>query len=360
MAIGIVPFVAVLGLVMDYGEAAVCKGKMQRAVDSAALAGAGALPDTTAGDRAAMMADRNYAIYDDLDVSFGTEEITVSMERDVPTRFMRIFGKNEVPVRVTAKAEKPQPVGKVTGHLMPFCIINPNTNYDEDDDLVPSNWGKRFILQFGEDNLLIQDWANGDLPVGEDAPGIDPDYSKNNSEGWRAALRLDLQALGMDIGGADAFIYNFLNGYLGTIGINDIVPVLTGNMTGPVADTRAERLFGEEDFEFPNFDPEKDFDMARVVHVPIISLLDEGSTTDRYTIDDYYAGGDWDHTYVIIDGFAPFYILTYEEMGDVDGDGKAKDSNWIVGYFIPGTRAPIHSDGGGSDMGMMTVPKLIN
>jgi len=362
LALGFVPFVAVMGLVLDYGEGVWCRTNMQKAVDAAALGGACFLPNASAGEKAAELADLNYDKYDNRQISFGSEKITVSMTRNVPTHFMRIFGQNDIPINVHATAIKPQPVGSIKGNMMPFCIINPNTNNDPNDDLTPAKWGKKFILQYGEDNKVIQDWANGNLGVGIDAPGIPVDYSKNNSEGWRAALRLDLsQFVDPIIGGASAFAYNFVNGYPGTIDIGDIIPTLTGNMTGPVFNPRAERLLGEEDLDFSNFNPDLDYNLGRVVYVPIVSLLDNGSTTDRYSMDDYYAGMDWDHTNVIVDGFAPFYLLTDKEQGDVNGDGKKIDKDWITGYFIPGTRAPIHSDeGGGSNFGLTTLPKLLD
>ena len=361
LALGFVPLVAVMGLVIDYGDAVWCRTNMQKAVDSAALGGASFLPNATAGEKAARLADLNYDKYDNSDVSFTNEQITVTMSRDVPTRFMRLFGQRDIPVNVHATAVKPLPVGSIKGKMMPFCLINPNINNDPNDDLTPAKWGKRYILQLGEDNLIIQDWANGDLPIGVNAPDAPPG-AKNNSEGWRGALRLDLQPyINPWFGGASAFAYNFLNGWPGTAGIGDIVPVETGNMAGPVFTTRQERLQGEEDYSFSNFNPDQDYNLDRVVYVPIVSLLISGSTTQRYTIDDYYAGLDWDHSQVIIDGFAPFYLLTGAEQGDVNGDNKNNDKDWVTGYFIPGTRAPIHSEeGGGSNFGLTTLPKLVD
>jgi len=362
LVMAVVPVMAVLGLVIDYGSAVVCRTQMQKAVDAAALAGAALIPLDSAHGQAKDIAGNNYSAYDDVVLTVGSDTVTVAMSRDVPTYFMKIFGRNSVAVSVSATAIKPGPVGSLTGYMMPFCIINPNTNNDPADDLENWRWGKRYILQFGDDNLVIQDWANGDLPVGEDAPDIPEDYSKNNSEGWRSALGMDMTGFGLgDIGGADAFMYSFEHGYPGIISVGDLVPTETGNMVGGIMEPRANRLLGEEDYLFENFDPIRDYLMGRVIHVPIVSLLRENSTTERYTIDDYYAGEDWEHKQVIVDGFAPFYLLTYEEMGDVDGDGKAKDKSWIVGKFVPGTRTPTHSDGGGdSDFGMKTIPKLID
>jgi len=351
-----------LAVVVDLAHLEIVKGRMQSTADAAALAGAQYLPDEyTARAKALTLCNDNgfsptkNTITTELSQQY-TNGYEVGIARDIPGL---IYGKwFTFHPRVVATAIKGPPPCSLVGHLMPFAIINPNINYDSRDNLDPDNWGKRYILLFGEENLLIQDWANGDLPVGDDAPGIDPDYSKNNSEGWRAALRLDLSGFN-ELGGSDAFVYNFLNGWPGEATVGDILPVLTGNKAGPVGNTRDTRLQDEEDFSFSNFDPNRDYAMARVVHVPIVSLLHEGSTTERYTIEDYYAGADWEHTYVIIDGFAPFYLLTFNEMGDVDGDGVAKDKDWLVGYYIPGTKIPMYSETGCEDYGVVTWARLV-
>lgn len=360
LAIAIVPFVAILGLVIDYGSAVVCRSRMQKAVDAGALAGAAYLPNTNAPDKAAEVAIVNYSKSDGYEVNINGDEITVTMKRSVPTSFMKIFGQNSLAVGVTATAIKPLSPSKIVGHMMPFCLINPNNNLDEDDDLVPSNWGKKYILFYGEDNLVVQDWANGNIGVGEQSPLIEEALAKNNSMGWRSALTLDLSALG--IGGAEAMLYSYVNGYPGEIEIDDLVPTETGNTASVPMNGTKERLFGEEDYLFENFDPDYDYDIKRVIFVPIVTLLMDGSTTEPYTIDHYIAGTghDWNKHYVRIDGFAPFYLLTDEEQGDVDGDGAAKDKGWITGYYIPGTRAPSGSSGGGADFGTKVIPKLVN
>jgi len=352
LAMAIIPFVAVLGLVIDYGNAVACRSKMQKAVDAGALAGAAYLPQTNAPDKAAEVAIVNYTESDDYEVSINGDEITVTMKRSVPTSFMKIFGQNSIDVGVIATAVKPLSPSKIVGHLMPFCMINPNNNLDPDDDLVPSNWGKRYILFYGEDNLLIQDWANGNIGVGEQSPLLEEALAKNNSMGWRSALTLDLSAMG--IGGAEAMLYSYVNGYPGEIEIGDTIPTETGNTVSVPLNGTVERLRGEEDYLFENFDPDYDYDINRVIFVPIISLLKENTSTIRYTIEDYLAGHDWNKHFVIVDGFAPFYLLTNEEQGDV------KDKDWITGYYIPGTRAPSGSSGGGADFGTKVVPKLVH
>ena len=109
-AMGIMPFVAVTGLVIDYGEAVSCKTKMQKAVDAAALAGAAYTEAEYGRVKAEELAETNYTLYDEYDVVMNGAEVIVSMKRDLPTRFMRLLGKNSSYVEVKAKAIKPEPV----------------------------------------------------------------------------------------------------------------------------------------------------------------------------------------------------------------------------------------------------------
>ena len=360
MVIALPVLLICLSLVVDLAGLEITKGRMQAANDAAALAGATWLPDEVEALRQCMVLTKDNGFEngagDVIVTGACSDKFPDGYQVDIEKEYSTFIFNYTFQILTTATAIKGPPPCYLEGHLMPFCIINPNTNHDPRDDLSPGKWGKRYILLFGEENLLIQDWANGNLPVGEDAPGTGPDYSKNNSEGWRAALRLDLT--GFDIGGADAFTYNFLNGWPGKAEIGDHLPVETGNIAGPVFITRDERLCGEEDFDFNNFDPNRDYNMKRVVHIAVVSLL-RNDLSGRYTIDDYYAGRDWNHKYVIIDGFAPFYLLTLNEMGDVDGDGQAKDKDWIVGLYIPGTRIPMFSYKGCDDYGAVTWARLV-
>lgn len=353
LVIGIVPCVAVMGLVVDYGEATICANKMQRAVDAAALAGASFLPGSNAQHKAEELAEANYGDYDNYDVIIDTDNVTVTMDRAVPTRFMRLFGRDIVPVAVHATAVKGLPLAEDTGNLMPFSMINPNGNDDPYDDLVPSNWGKEYLLFFGEDNIIVQDWANGDDPP--------PFNGGGNSMGWRGAMGLQLDGNYGPVGGANAFRQNFTEGWVGTSALDDVIPMKHGNMSGPTSQGREERLFGEEDELFDNFLPRRDYNMGRVVIVPIVSLLQNGSGTERFTVEMYDNGDTWDNQNVILDGFAPFWILTQEEQGDVDGDNNPNnDGDWVVGKYIPGTRAPDGSIGGSGGYGAITAPKLID
>ena len=362
LAIGIVPLVAALGLVIDYGSAVSCSNKMQRAVDAAALAGASYFSESNAQEIAEELAETNYAEYDNYEVTVTGNQINVIMERAVPTKFMRIFGHNTMDVAVSAAAVGSLPVSKVKDNIMPFCLVNPGTNGDPQDDLTPDKYGREYIIFYGEDNIIIQDWAKGygDVPFNGNWEGLkdDPGY-KNNSMGWRGALDLDEDGT-LDGSGANSFRTNFANGWPGSADIGDVIPAEMGNMSGPTSQGREDRLLGEEDELFGNFNPRTDYDMGRVVVVPIVSLLIDGSEDERLTWDMYNNGDAWEHKSVIIDGFAPFWIQTEDEQGNVDGDNnKNNDGDWVVGYYIPGTRIT-GGTSGGSGMGGTTPPRLID
>ena len=361
MCIAIVPFLAMMGLVIDYGHAAVERNKMQKAVDAAALGGAAALPGTgyyatpysgTSEGKATQLCEANYPDADGFDIVVANPTVKVDMKRGVSTFFMRLFGKHELDVTVTATALRGSPMGANTGHMMPFSIINPNTNDDPLDDLVPSNWGKEYILAYGSPNIAPQDWENGDLPAPPSPKGV------GSGQGWRGALRLNSDGTTGGSGASD-FRDVLINGWDGTAETDDIIPVLTGNIDGPIRQGRESRLDGEEGLQFGDFDLDKGFIHNRIILVPIVSLIVDGTVNDRLSVEDFRNGIDWDHSNVILDGFATFWLQTASEQGDVNGDGNFGDEDYITGIFIPGTRVPTGSEGGGDYYGSVTPPRLI-
>jgi len=347
VAILIVVLLIFTSIVVDIGYIAIIKNKMQMSVDSAALAGATYLPFGTAYDKAVSSLDNNYSGYDNFAISIDDPYVTVSLTDTVDHFFAKVIRSN-TELTVDATAIRRQPISVLSTGLMPFFIINPNTNYDPDDDLKLSNYGKRYILIYGEDNISIQDWANGNLPFWEE---FQNSHLKNNSEGWRDILRVDGN-------GASAFYESFVNGSQRQSDIGDTEEIETGNVVGPKFKARKDRLTGEEDLDFYEFNPRTDAGLKRVIFVPVISILKE-NLTDIFTIDDYFADEDWEHRYVIIDGYAPFWLLTEQENGDVDGDGKPNDKAWLVGKYIPGVYAPRGSKPGGPDFGLYAPPRLV-
>lgn len=367
-AIGLVPIVGAAGLVMDYGNAAAARSKMQKAADAGALAGAGTLPwDGTVNvyqDPEAIARDvieANYSKYDSYSVDVSNPTVTVEMQRDVPTFFMRVFGRTSIDVGVRAVAQRGTTMGKNTGNIMPFAIINPNTNNDPSDDLYEWNFGREYILAYDSPNIMVQDWANGDDPPPENPGNGNGNGGGGNSMGWRSALRFNSN--GGFGGGANDFRETFKNGWPGTAEINDVLPVKTGNIAGPIEQGRETRLSGEGGLTFNGYDTDKGFVHNRVILVPIVSLLVDGSTSQRFTIDMFYAGEKWEHNDVILDGFAAFWLLTEDEQGDVDGNGNLNDGDWIVGKFLWKVRVPTGSEGGGSPddyYGLITPARLID
>ena len=66
---------------------------------------------------------------------------------------------------------------------------------------------------------------------------------------------------------------------------------------------------------------------------------------------------------VVVDGFAPFFLLTTGEQGDVDGDGNPNtDEDWLVGYFIPGVTINdyLPPEDGSTEFGLYSAPRLID
>ena len=76
---------------------------------------------------------------------------------------------------------------------------------------------------------------------------------------------------------------------------------------------------------------------------------------------DFNNSAGWDTHNVVVDGFAPFFLLgegEYEHM--IDGGGNKND--WLVGYFIPGTQTDHFMNPGGvvPDWGLHCPPRLID
>ena len=151
-----------------------------------------------------------------------------------------------------------------------------------------------------------------------------------------------------------------MNGYDGTLDIGDSIPTKTGNIDNPIYLAKRD-LLGDNPIAWEDFDPDIHADSSRVVMVPIVHL-NNATRQDQYTMPDYYNGAAWEHEYVVIDGFAPFFLLTIEEQGDMDGDGSADDRDWMVGYYIPGveTRNFLPSVPGDNEFGVYCPPRLID
>lgn len=114
IGLAIVPLAIALGLVIDSARSYTAHNRLQGAVDAAALAGANSteIDEESIEETATMFFESNYAddylgggltsfsaVYDE-----DSGEITVSAEVLLPTTFMRVAGKDNVVIDVTASA----------------------------------------------------------------------------------------------------------------------------------------------------------------------------------------------------------------------------------------------------------------
>lgn len=341
------------GLALDWGRGVWCKTRMKRAADSAALAGVSFLPNCyVAWQHAFDMVNANYGVPGDATYTPIGNQYRVELSDTIPTFFMRLFGHDTMEVGVSSTAVALRPVNGLRGGAFPFAIINPNLNFDPTDDLIPSNYGRPYIIMYGEDNVMVPDWANGSLPV--------PPPSEGTSRGWRGALGLEQDGGMSNDAGTDDIVFCMLNPWPGTAAIGDGLPTKTGNMDNPLNRARND-LLGPNPLDWEDFDPRYHSDCERVAMVPIVHLVNV-ARQDTYTIQDYYNDAAWEHSYVVIDGFAPFFILTVSEQGDVDGDGNPNDRDWIVGLYVPGVKTGNFLPPGPNtpNYGLYAPPRLID
>jgi Flp pilus assembly protein TadG len=122
----IVTFVVVLiglaGLVIDLGDGYLQRQSVQNEADAAALAGAMAIPAGTYQTSAQQYATDNGKPGDTVNVtSNGTDTVTVTVNRSVPTYLLSLFGHSSIPVSATATATV-ETVGQVSGHVSPYAV----------------------------------------------------------------------------------------------------------------------------------------------------------------------------------------------------------------------------------------------
>ncbi len=348
--------IATAGLALDYGRGVAVKTQLQKAADAAALAGAGELPDTYAAEEQAVFiatqnfADPDTAIYG----TSGATQYVVELSEDVSTTFMKILGYETFDVVVSATAVISLPTGGLRGGSFPIAVINPNLNDDPSDDFTDWNYGRPYIIGYGEDNVMIEDWANGSDPCPPNPGG------GNNSQGWRGFLGLRFDGT-LGNAGANDLRNDMEFGWPGTMEIGDEIPMVFGNMAN-VTRTGREVLADNSGMLWEDFDPELHANNSRIVMVPIVHLINE-TRQDTYTVQDFNNGADWEHGDVVVDGFAPFFILAegeYEQYLDVNG----KQHDWMLGYFVPGVQThnflPPVDDDGASDFGLMSPPRLVD
>jgi hypothetical protein len=350
--------IAAAGLALDWGRGVWFKTQLQKAADAGALAGAGLLPNTAHAEaRATEMVGANFHAPDIASYIPYSNEYEVILTENLPTTFMHLFGRDIMEITVHARAHVRRPVGGLRQGGFPIAIINPNLNTDSGDDLVADNYGRVYIIGYGEDNVMVEDWANGTMEP-PSSPGHGQQGGCGNSQGWRGVLGMRSDGT-LGNSGASDLRYVMEYGFPGQLLIDDLVPIKTGNMAGPMRDGREARL-GDNPVPWGEFDNYIDADTGRVILVPVVHLVHE-TRRDQYTVQDWWNSADWDHSDVVVDGFAPFFLLgegEYEQYLDVQGNAH----DWVLGYYIPGTdtRHFLPPDGYVEDMGLLTPPRLVD
>ena len=188
-----------------------------------------------------------------------------------------------------------------------------------------------------------------------------PSANGGNSNGWKAWLGLcDDGTYGN--AGANDIKNDIINGWPGTMNIGDVVPMKNGNMTGPPEQGRTE-LLGANPLPWIDFNPRAHGDNHRVILVPIVHLI-KLSDGDSFTAADYNSGAAWDTDNVVVDGFAPFFLLSVaEEEAYAEQFGLENSSNgWMIGFFVPGivTHDYTRPLNGGANLGLYQPPRLVD
>ena len=358
MLIAIPAMIGVAGLALDYSRGVWVRTQLQKAADSGALAGATRLPNVEyACNDAKKMVIANVDEPDIMTFTPSGGLFTVELGTTIPTYFMSLFGRQNVEISVSATAQTFRPIGVLRGSGFPSAIINPNLNNDPSDDLVMDNYGRPYVINYGPNNTMVVDWANGSAPC---PPSV---KNEDSSYGWKAWLGLKSDGTFGNAGAQDIKSC-IINGFPGTIRIGDVIPMRTGNVTGPPEQGRQE-LLGNDPISWDDFNPRLHGNSSRIVHVPIVHLIHK-NRGDEYTAADYYSGADWDKHNVVVDGFAPFFLLTYDEeeaYGEAMGLGLDKQSRgWMIGFYVPGviTDKYSHSEGGVNNMGLYMPPRLVD
>jgi Putative Flp pilus-assembly TadE/G-like len=110
------------GLVVDLGDGYFQRRQTQNVADAAALAAAEAIPSGTSTAAAQAYAAKNDQAGDQVSVtSNGTDSVTVTVTRNVPTYLLGILGKSSITVTSQATATV-EAIGQVQGHVAPYAV----------------------------------------------------------------------------------------------------------------------------------------------------------------------------------------------------------------------------------------------
>ena len=216
VGIALVALVGVLAYVIDTGSIYESRRSFQTVADSAALAGAQELPNTSRAIEAAIdYAAMHEVTLDPSDIDIestfvadDTIKVTAS-DMNKETLFAGIFGANstEVGADATAMVGSPEEFSGV----VPFGVL--------EDDWAP---GEEYILKWG------------------------PQEDGHNHGNFGAL------ALGGT--GANNYRDKIRHGYDGALRVGDVVETEPGNMMGPTVQGTEDRIYDNTDYNFNDFD----------------------------------------------------------------------------------------------------------
>lgn len=285
LAIAMVVLAGFTALVTDAGLLFINHGKLENGLDSAVLAGAQALPADPEG---ALDAAREYAELNGMqsgeytfNISSDNHSISGDATRRVGMFFARALGVDGASVQASSRASV-SPIAAVIG-IVPFGVLD----YD---------------FEFG-DEVVLKEGA-GD----------------NQYAGWFGALRL---------GGNGASVYesNIKYGYDGEIKIGDVIPIESGNMSGPTQKGIEYRINQCHHSPSCTIDCFQE-GCPRILTVPIVCIEEINPGTHVFS--------------VRVLGFGAFLVDEYVGHGN---DNEVRGA--FIRYVIPGT-----SNGNASDFGL--------
>jgi Flp pilus assembly protein TadG len=110
------------GLAIDLGDGYFQRQQVQNAADAAALAGAMEIPTGSWQSAATTYAAKNDKPSDVVSASYnGTDTVTVTVTRSVPTYLLSLLGKSSITVSATASA-KIEALAQVSRHVSPYAV----------------------------------------------------------------------------------------------------------------------------------------------------------------------------------------------------------------------------------------------
>ncbi|MBO8157827.1 MAG: Tad domain-containing protein [Bacillaceae bacterium] len=197
-SLSLMALLAITGLVIDGGKIYMTKSHLQKTANAAALSGAQKVLESynTSYQIVREVLERHDELNSLKNVEFEGFTVEVSLEKDVPLTFSKLFGKETVPIKAVAKAETAT-MGEARG-------------------AVPLGIDRSFQLEYYKEYELKTN-AHG------------------NDTGWFGILAL---------GGSGSATYydNLRFGYDNSIEIGDVIDTETGNVAGKTRSAIKERV----------------------------------------------------------------------------------------------------------------------